>query len=1038
MSYIKSTKFRMPTNDGPTELLQAIRELVSGVEQEFTSIENSGPATVVTAPVSSGGGGGGSIVVGNLTVRASDGSVVVSPTTDLRFTVTDGFTVSNLGGGASLIGFAPSGVLLLNQTSPQTFTGGTVTGSGLLKVTAGLLGLDTNTYLTTVTAHNILSATHGDTLADSVVAGDIIIGNATPKWARLAKGTDGYILTLVSGLPSWQPGGVGSGITSLNGLTASIQTFAKTDDTNVTLSISSVTSTHTFIMGWSGQLSLSRGGTGGDFSAVTDGQILIGKTSDNSLNLATITGTTSRLSVINAGGSITLNVPDSSQLNIAKIVNLTTNGFVKTSSSDGSLSIDTNTYVVGSASNLSVGNSIQVIAGTGTGATLQAVTLDTIQDIRTTASPQFKQMSLVAGTIGPNNPILSISGTWNNSSANQGLLIDITPTLAGAPSYSFVTQNTGTNVFGIDRDGNISLGTWQGTAVGTQYGGTGIDTHSSTGLPWVSSGTWTVTTTQDVQVQSLGIGVAGFGLIMPFHVVQATQNATIANIAVLSGATLTNVPAHSENTDIAFSLNRTVTWATGSLTTQRAVLISAPTYEFNGASTLTNAATLAITGAPAAGSNATITNSYALWIQAGLSNLAGNLQTPKIGIGGAPDAGAVNILKVYGNSGSGNWGISLYDNGNAAEATHLITTTVGLTELYSDAAISLKAVTSFQVLVNTSTVGLNVDASGNITTGVWHGTAVSSTYGGTGIDSHASTGVPSVSSGTWSVSAQLGLTLGGTNANLTAANGGIVYSTASALAISSATATAGQALISGASTTPTWFAPTAGSVIYAGTSGVLSQDNASFYYDGSAHKLFIGDHTGNNFGLLNITSTTGNDCFLEIARHEYTHSALINFRLQGSSGSASDPSFSLGLLFNTHYFTVGSWDGTTSRSIWTIDTAWTTTINYSLVLGAATGGAKGVGTLNVAGDIYKNNTAYNNPDYVFESYYLRKKIEGYSMTPLDELNSVLLTSLHLPGISRETSGIFERADIVLEKLEQAYLYIVELNNKIKQLKGETQ
>lgn len=56
---------------------------------------------------------------------------------------------------------------------------------------AGTFALDTNTYLTTVTAHNLLSATHGDTLADNVVRGDILIGNATPKWARLAKGAEG-------------------------------------------------------------------------------------------------------------------------------------------------------------------------------------------------------------------------------------------------------------------------------------------------------------------------------------------------------------------------------------------------------------------------------------------------------------------------------------------------------------------------------------------------------------------------------------------------------------------------------------------------------------------------------------------------------------------------------------------------------------------------------------------------------------------------------------------------------------------------------
>ena len=58
-------------------------------------------------------------------------------------------------------------------------------------------------YLTSVTAHNLLSATHGDTLTDSVVAGDLMIGNATPKWSRLAKSTDGKVLTLVSGFPAW-------------------------------------------------------------------------------------------------------------------------------------------------------------------------------------------------------------------------------------------------------------------------------------------------------------------------------------------------------------------------------------------------------------------------------------------------------------------------------------------------------------------------------------------------------------------------------------------------------------------------------------------------------------------------------------------------------------------------------------------------------------------------------------------------------------------------------------------------------------------
>jgi len=36
----------------------------------------------------------------------------------------------------------------LDQTVPQTFTGGDVTGSGLLKVTNGVLGLDETEYAT--------------------------------------------------------------------------------------------------------------------------------------------------------------------------------------------------------------------------------------------------------------------------------------------------------------------------------------------------------------------------------------------------------------------------------------------------------------------------------------------------------------------------------------------------------------------------------------------------------------------------------------------------------------------------------------------------------------------------------------------------------------------------------------------------------------------------------------------------------------------------------------------------------------------------
>ena len=40
-------------------------------------------------------------------------------------------------------------------------------------------------------AHAILSSIHSDALAASVVAGDVIFGNATPRWSRLALSVPG-------------------------------------------------------------------------------------------------------------------------------------------------------------------------------------------------------------------------------------------------------------------------------------------------------------------------------------------------------------------------------------------------------------------------------------------------------------------------------------------------------------------------------------------------------------------------------------------------------------------------------------------------------------------------------------------------------------------------------------------------------------------------------------------------------------------------------------------------------------------------------
>lgn len=98
-------------------------------------------------------------------------------------------------------------------------------------------------------------------------------------------------------------------------------------------------------------------------------------------------------------------------------------------------------------------------------------------------------------------------------------------------------------------------------------------------------------------------------------------------LATFTGAAHTGQTAGTELFDVNFNLNRTVQFATGALASQRAIVMQAPTYSFVGASTITNAATLYVSGPPIAGTNATITNPYSLWINTGNSLFNGNVNT---------------------------------------------------------------------------------------------------------------------------------------------------------------------------------------------------------------------------------------------------------------------------------------------------------------------------------------------------------------------------------------------------------------------------
>ena len=99
--------------------------------------------------------------------------------------------------------------------------------------------------------HDLLSTEHPDTSPASPVRGDLIVGNATPLWARFAVGANNTFLGSNGTDPAWTAPGA----------------LTKVDDTNVTLTLGGTPTTAllraaSLTLGWTGTLAIARGGIG--------------------------------------------------------------------------------------------------------------------------------------------------------------------------------------------------------------------------------------------------------------------------------------------------------------------------------------------------------------------------------------------------------------------------------------------------------------------------------------------------------------------------------------------------------------------------------------------------------------------------------------------------------------------------------------------------------------------------------------------------------------------------------------------------------
>lgn len=349
----------------------------------------------------------------------------------------------------------------------------------------------------TATVPSLIGVTQGGTGITSYSTGDLLYASAATTLSRLADVATGN--ALISGgvgvAPSWGKIGLtthvsgtlpvangGTGAATLTGyvkgsgtsaLTASSTipasdigsgaALTKTDDTNVTLTLGGSPTTAllaatSITAGWTGQLSVARGGTGLG-TTPTNGQLLIGN--GTNYTLATLTAG-SGVSITNGSGSITIAASSTGLTNWTEGVN--------TSSPNATVPV-----VYFTATNAAT-NVDAAILPKGTGAFTLAVADSTATggNKRGTYAVDLQLSRAGAAQVASGNSSFT-AGYGNTASSTYSAAIGRTNTASGSDSVAMGVNNTASG--GQD----AAVGGTGNTASGGQSSAIGGSTNTASG-----------------------------------------------------------------------------------------------------------------------------------------------------------------------------------------------------------------------------------------------------------------------------------------------------------------------------------------------------------------------------------------------------------------------------------------------------------------------------------------------------------------------------------------------------------------------------
>lgn len=375
-------------------------------------------------------------------------------------------------------------------SNPTTTPAATLT-LGALTGVISLNGLVVTANNATITTGNWngtpIITTYGGTGLTSYTSGDLLYYNSGTTLSKLAKGTNGQHLVLVSGFPAWQD------------TTLTVNSVSNSDGTLTVTPIrgdvvASIALTHPNT--WTGQQTfnnIAQVGVGSSstgqfkFANSTNGNLITMQAGTSvawTLTLPTSAGTSGYLLqtdgsgvtswVANTGG---FTIGTFSNTSTAKGLDLTT-GVLTLHSADGSnagaVSTTTQTFAgnktltgITTTNDLNINNGHLLTLGN---ATADVAGLNTSSIYYNSSDERFRFNETDGVTSDWVSYVANVTGTSNRitSSGGENPVIDI--------SSSYVGQSSITTL------GIISTGTWNGTTIGVPYGGTGATTLASNGV----------------------------------------------------------------------------------------------------------------------------------------------------------------------------------------------------------------------------------------------------------------------------------------------------------------------------------------------------------------------------------------------------------------------------------------------------------------------------------------------------------------------------------------------------------------------------